>query len=120
MFKYSKTAGYLSIGAIALAVLPVIVAIIVIPDLPDSVPMNFAGDRWGSKFELLIPPVLALAFGLGIYLQTARKAADHARDSMTMAITTAERFMRNAVVTTAAIDIAFAWLLYGVMTGLAA
>ena len=119
MFKYSRKAGILSVVALVLAVLPLVIAIAVIPGLPDSVPMSAGGDgRWGSRYELFIAPALALAFGLGIYLQTARKAAEHAKSSMAMAVATAERFMRNAVLTVAVINVANAYLIYTVITAL--
>ena len=121
MFKYSQKAGILSIAALVLAVLPLIIAVIVIPGLPESVPMGTGANvRWGSRFELFIAPVMAIAVGLGIYLQTSRKAAEHAKSSMAMAVATAERFMRNAVFTVAAIDVAGIYLLFTVFAALRA
>ena len=73
--------------------------------------------RYGSKFEMLIPAAMSVAFGFGIYVQTARKAAEHAKDSMTMAVSLAERFLRSGVITTAVINVANAYLLYMVLTG---
>lgn len=123
MFKYSKMAGILSVVTGLLAVAPLIAAFILVPGLPDSVPMGveLSGEisRWGSKYELFIAPVLALAFGAGIYMQTSRKAAEHAKTSRSMAVTTAERFMRNAVLTCAAINIANIYLMYRVVTAMA-
>lgn len=123
MFKYSKMAGILSVVTGLLAVAPLIAAFIIVPGLPDSVPMGveLSGEisRWGSKYELFIAPVLALAFGAGIYMQTSRKAAEHAKTSQSMAVTTAERFMRNAVLTCAAINIANIYLMYRVIMAMA-
>ena len=73
--------------------------------------------RWGSRYELLVPPVMSAAFGFGIYVQTMRKAADHARDSLSMAQVTAERFLRSGVITTAVINAANIYMLYSTMTG---
>ncbi|MCF2622451.1 DUF1648 domain-containing protein [Collinsella tanakaei] len=121
MFKYGKKAGYLGIATIVLALIPVVIALVLVPGLPDEVPMRFdatgAVTRYGSKFEMLIPAAMSVAFGFGIYVQTARKAAEHAKDSMTMAVGLAERFLRSGVITTAVINVANAYLLYMVLTG---
>ena len=104
-----------------LALIPVVIAVVVVPGLPESMPMRFdaAGEvtRWGSRYELLVPPVMSVAFGFGIYVQTMRKAADHARDSLSMAQVTAERFLRSGVITTAVINAANIYMLYSTMTG---
>ena len=121
MFKYGKKAGYLGIATIVLALIPVVIALVLVPGLPDEVPMRFdatgAVTRYGSKFEMLIPAAMSVAFGFGIYVQTARKAAEHAMDSMAMAVGLAERFLRSGVITTAVINVANAYLLYMVLTG---
>ena len=121
MFKYSKKAGYLSVATIVLALVPVVLAIIIVPGLPDQVPMRWdtSGEviRYGSRYEMLIPAVMSVAFGFGIYIQTIRKAAEHAKSSMTMAVSTAERFMKSGVITTAVINVANFYLLYVTLTG---
>ncbi len=121
MFKYGKKAGYLGVATIILALVPTVIALAVIPGLPDQVPMRWdsAGEviRWGSRYEMLIPPVMAIAFGFGIYVQTMRKAAEHAKDSMIMAVGTAERFLRSGVITTAVINVANFYLLYVTLSG---
>ncbi len=121
MFKYSKKAGYMGVATIILAILPVVLAIIIIPGLPETLPMRYneAGEviRWGSRYELLVAPTLAVAFGFGIYIQTARKCADHARESAAMARSTAERYMLSGVLTTGVINICNAYLLYTSLTG---
>ena len=52
----------------ALMFLPLVVTLIVLPVLPDRVPMhyNIRGevDRWGSKYENLIFPAVVIATGL--------------------------------------------------------
>ncbi|MDN0070361.1 DUF1648 domain-containing protein [Collinsella ihumii] len=121
MFKYGKKAGYLGVATIILALVPTVIALAVIPGLPDQVPMRWdsAGEviRWGSRYEMLIPPVMAIAFGFGIYVQTMRKAAEHAKDSMIMAVSTAERFLRSGVITTAVINVTNFYLLYVTLSG---
>ena len=119
MFKYGRKAGWLGVATIVLALIPVVIAVVVVPGLPESMPMRFdaAGEvtRWGSRYELLVPPVMSVAFGFGIYVQTMRKAADHARDSLSMAQVTAERFLRSGVITTAVINAANIYMLYSTM-----
>lgn len=76
----------------ALMFLPLVVTLIVLPVLPDRVPMhyNIRGevDRWGSKYENLIFPAVVIATGL--VLKSASKMPssgmpsrkrDHDRDS---------------------------------------
>ncbi|MCL1984515.1 MAG: DUF1648 domain-containing protein [Methanomassiliicoccaceae archaeon] len=51
-----------------LALLPLIVALIALPFMPDTVPAHrsWGGivDRWGSKYETLVLPAIALVTGL--------------------------------------------------------
>ena len=51
----------------ALMFLPLVVAVIALPFLPEKIPAhyNFAGeiDRWGSKYETLIFPAVTVAMG---------------------------------------------------------
>lgn len=68
-----------------LSLIPLIITAVALQFLPDSVPMhyNMAGqiDRWGSKYENLIFPVLILAFTLfwhlliHLYEKKAKNAA---------------------------------------------
>ncbi len=48
----------------ALAILPLIITLLVLPAVPDTVPahygLNNQVDRWGSKYELFLMPVLTL------------------------------------------------------------
>lgn len=70
--RTKKTAYYV------LMVLPLIVTLIALPFLPDQIPAHYnaAGlaDRWGSKYETLILPVMVILFGL-FMLFMARVAA---------------------------------------------
>jgi uncharacterized membrane protein len=51
-----------------LAIMPMIITLIALQFLPDQIPAhyNLAGevDRWGSKYESLILPIMALMTGL--------------------------------------------------------
>ncbi len=52
----------------ALMFLPLLIAVIALPFLPEKIPAhyNFAGeiDRWGSKYETLIFPLVTIGMGL--------------------------------------------------------
>ncbi len=49
-----------------LAFLPIVVTLIVLPMFPDTIPTHYGFDgtanRWGSKYEMLIIPVIMIAF----------------------------------------------------------
>ena len=57
MFKYGKKAGYMGIALLVLAVLPLVVAACVLPNIGPEVATKFnaAGEatRWGKSYELL-------------------------------------------------------------------
>ena len=63
MFKYGKKAGYMGTALLVLAVLPLVVAACVLPNIGPEVATKFnaAGEatRWGKSYELLALPVLA-------------------------------------------------------------
>ena len=64
MFKYGKKSGYMGIALLVLAVIPLVVAAFVIPNIGPEVATKFnaAGEvtRWGKSYELLALPVLNL------------------------------------------------------------
>lgn len=53
---------------IVLMTLPILVTLALLPSMPDQVPMHYGFDsqvnRWGSKYEMLIFPVLTLVVGI--------------------------------------------------------
>lgn len=53
---------------IILMALPILVTLALLPSMPDQVPMHYGFDsqvnRWGSKYEMLIFPVLTLVAGI--------------------------------------------------------
>jgi uncharacterized membrane protein len=61
----------------ALMFLPLVITLIALPILPDKVPMHYnlrnEIDRWGSKYESLILPVLVI--GMGLFLKSMSKLA---------------------------------------------
>ena len=70
MFKYGRKAGWLGVATIVLALIPVVIAVVVVPGLPESMPMRFdaAGEvtRWGSRYELLVPPVMSVEKSISV------------------------------------------------------
>lgn len=61
----------------ALMFLPLVITLIALSILPDKVPMHYnlrnEIDRWGSKYESLILPVLII--GMGLFLKSMSKLA---------------------------------------------
>ncbi len=61
----------------ALMFLPLVITLIALAILPDKVPMHYnlrnEIDRWGSKYESLILPVLII--GMGLFLKSMSKLA---------------------------------------------
>ena len=88
MFKYGKKAGYMGIALLVLAVLPLVVAAFVIPNIGPEVATKFnaAGEatRWGKSYELLALPVLNLLLGAATYFTAGRQAKNN-EDSAVMA-----------------------------------
>ena len=59
MFKYGKKAGIMSIVLAALAIIPLLAVMYFIPQLPESVPMEFSAGvatRFSNRYELLLVP----------------------------------------------------------------
>ena len=88
MFKYGKKAGYMGIALLVLAVLPLVVAAFVIPNIGPEVATKFnaAGEvtRWGKSYELLALPVLNLLLSVATYFTAGRQAKNN-EDSAAMA-----------------------------------
>lgn len=78
MFKYGKKAGYMGIALLVLAVIPLVVAACVIPNIGPEVATKFnaAGEvtRWGKSYELLALPVLNLLLSVATYFTAGRQA----------------------------------------------
>lgn len=78
MFKYGKKAGYMGIALLVLAVIPLVVAAFVIPNIGPEVATKFnaAGEvtRWGKSYELLALPVLNLLLSVATYFTAGRQA----------------------------------------------
>jgi len=113
MFKYGKKAGIMSIVLIVLAVVPLITAAIFVPQMPEQVAMRIAQSgevmRWGSRFAVLL--------GLATYMSAGKQARAHEIDSPAMAVVTAERFLRNGIVTGVVLNLANAYMFYAALTG---
>ena len=81
MFKYGKKAGYMGIALLVLAVIPLVVAACVIPNIGPEVATKFnaAGEvtRWGKSYELLALPVLNLLLSVATYFTAGRQAKNN-------------------------------------------
>ncbi|MDR0778646.1 MAG: DUF1648 domain-containing protein [Methanomassiliicoccaceae archaeon] len=62
-----------------LAIMPLLITLVALQFLPDQIPAHYnsAGevDRWGSKYESLFLPIMAVAMGLFLIWMTKFSAA---------------------------------------------
>lgn len=111
----------MSIVLIVLAVVPLITAAIFVPQMPEQVAMRIAQSgevvRWGSRYEMFVVPVFAVLLGLATYMSAGKQARAHEIDSPAMAVVTAERFLRNGIVTGVVLNLANAYMFYAALTG---
>lgn len=120
MFKHGTRVGIMSIALVVLAVIPVLAALSFIPGLPDQVAMKVSQtgevQRYGSKYELALAPVLCFAFSLMAYANSGKQAAMH-KDSPAMAQMTRERFLRNGIVVAVVLNVVSYVVIYMAVTG---
>ena len=121
MFGYGKKESTMVIVTIVLAIVPILITLAFFPQLSDQVAMRFDGagevTRWGSKYEVLLAPVLALALGFGTIIMGLRQAQKFDGNDPLMARLTFKRYMRNGIVTGVIMLAASIYLLYAAMTG---
>ena len=121
MFGYGKKESTMVIATIVLAILPILITLAFFPQLSDQVAMRFNGagevTRWGSKYEVLMAPVLALALGFGTIIMGLRQAQKFKGSDPLMERLTFKRYMRNGIVTGVIMLAASIYLLYAAMTG---
>ena len=57
-----------------LIVLPVVFTLFLLPSMPEQVPIHYGvdylADRWGSKYEVLVSPLICTVAGLILYAGT--------------------------------------------------
>lgn len=121
MFGYGKKEGMMAMATVVLALIPILVTLMFLPQMADQVAMKFDGTgevaRWGSKYELLIAPALALALGVGTIIMGLRQARQFDKSDPLMARLTFKRYMRNGVVTGVILMLATFYLLFSAMSG---
>ena len=121
MFKYGKKESTMAVVALVLSLVPILIVGAFLPQMGDQVAMKFdaAGEvaRWGSKYELLMAPVFALALGVGNLIAGLRRAQEIEKNDKLMARITFGRSARNALVTSALLLIASIYLLQAALTG---
>lgn len=112
--EYGQKAKIMSIALAVLAIVPLVVVAIVLPQFAETVPMRFdsAGEvtRWGSRWELMITPVICLVFGLASIAYGKKQARGH-KDSETMATMVYTRNVRSGIVLAVFLNIANIYLL---------
>ena len=98
-----------------LAVLPLIEAFFVIPQLPDSVAMAFGAGgeptRYASRYELFLAPGICLLLGVGMILTARRQAGVSIRDSRVATELTYRRSIRSGLVMTGLLNVCNIYLL---------
>ncbi len=84
--KTKKTVYYI------LMYLPLVITLIVLPNLPEKIPAHYGFDnqvdRWGSKYEALLFPVISILMGyflLGM-AKLAKKAEEHGENNKNVTI----------------------------------
>lgn len=120
MFKYGKKAGRMGVALLVLAVIPLVVAACVIPNIGSEVATKFnaAGEatRWGQSYELLALPVLNLLLGIATYF-TAGRQAGRVDDSAAMARIVCERYLRNGCITAVFLNVVNIYFMFTAVTG---
>ena len=115
MFKYGKKAGYMGIALLVLAVIPLVVAACVIPNIGPEVATKFnaAGEvtRWGKSYE-----VLNLLLSVATYFTAGRQAKNN-EDSAVMARLACERYLRNGCITGVFLNVINVYFMYSAITG---
>ena len=119
MFQYSKKAGYMGIALLVLAVIPLVVAAFVIPNIGPEVATKFnaAGEatRWGKSYELLALPVLNLLLCVATYFTAGRQAKNNADSAMARIV--CERYLHNGCVTGVFLNVINVYFMYSAITG---
>lgn len=120
MFKYGQKAGRMGVALLVLAVIPLVVAAFVVPNVGPEVATKFnaAGEatRWGASYELLVLPILTLLLSLATYA-TAGRQAKRTDDSAAMARIVCERYLRNGLVTAVFLNVVNVYFMFTAVTG---
>ena len=119
MFKYGKKAGIMSIVLIVLAVVPLITAALFVPQMPEQVAMRIAQSGEVMRCAALrdVRGSRLRRFAGARHLRSRQQARAHEIDSPAMAVVTAERFLRNGIVTGVVLNLANAYMFYAALTG---
>lgn len=121
MFRYGRTNGYLTIALIVLAVLPLLEAFFVIPQMPDSVPMAFGAGgvptRYGSRYELFLAPGICLVLSIAMILTGMRQAKASSITSNIAAELSYQRSIRSALIMAALLNVCTIYLLVTAFVG---
>jgi uncharacterized membrane protein len=112
--EYGRDAKITTIALLVVALIPLVVAAVVLPQMADQVPMRFdsSGEvlRWGSRWELLIVPAVALIFGVASVAYGRMQAKKHT-ESETMARMVYVRNVRSGLVLAVFLNIANVYML---------
>ena len=121
MFRYGRMSGYMGIGVIVLSALPLVVAAVMLPQMPDVVPMGFnsAGEvtTYEAKYLLLFLPVIGFLLGVGS-IATAQRRAAQVDDSDILRTMTYQKIVKSGLFTAILINVLNAYLFFSSYTGI--
>lgn len=120
MFQYGQKENAKIFLSIFLAVIPLMIVVMYLPQLGDSVPMRVSTSgevlRWGSRYELFLAPVLSLLLCAATLLTGSSQAKRYKKDPA-LASATIQRYVRNAIVQDVIFIVATGIVLMAALTG---
>lgn len=120
MFRYGKQQGMRAVGALILALIPLLMVYVFLPQLGSEIPMKVSASgevlRYGSMWDLLFVPALGFVL-CGATIATGLKQAGKYVDEPNMAKITFARSVRNALVQNVVFIVATGIILYGAVSG---
>ena len=101
MFQYGRVNGYLTIALVALGIIPLVIAFVTVPQMPDTVAMAFdtAGKatRYASRYQVFLVPAVSLLLSIATII-TGRRSARANADSAAASELVYRRSLRNGIV----------------------
>lgn len=120
MFQFGRMNGYLTILLIVLGITPLIMALIAIPQMPETVAMAFnsSGEatRYASRYQLFLVPAIALLLSIVTCVMTRRQAAER-QESQAVVELAYRRAIRSGVVFAVLFNACTVYILFTAYTG---
>lgn len=120
MFQYGRVNGYLTIALLLVGFIPLVITFVVVPQMPDTVPMAFnaAGEatRYASRYQLFLVPAVSFLLAVATLIATRRQAKLN-EDSRAATELVYRRGVRNGVIIGVLLVLCDIYLLYTAYTG---